>query len=105
MNNQINEEVFAELVSSSKAGTTNRLPSVDRAIVWAADEIERLRALVAAQIPTAVDNTANNTEKPNGLDWNAFQDSDDEDFSLGDTTPVAAPSACSLENPGCESCQ
>jgi hypothetical protein len=103
MNNQINEEVFAELVSSSKAGSTNRLPSVDRAIVWASEEIERLRALVAAQAPVKVTDT---TEvKTPGLDWNAFQDSDDEDFNLGNTTPVAAPSACSLENPSCESCQ
>lgn len=103
MNNQINEEVFAELVSNSKAGTTNRLPSVDRAIVWAAEEIERLRALVAAQAPVEVTDTTE--EKAPGLDWDAFQDSDDEDFNLGNTTPVAAPSACSLENPSCESCQ
>lgn len=103
MNNQINEEVFAELVSNSKAGTTNRLPSVDRAIVWASEEIERLRALVAAQAPVEVTDTTEG--KTPGFDWDSFQDSDDEDFNLGSTTPVAAPSACSLENPSCESCQ
>lgn len=103
MNNQINEEVFAELVSKAKAGKTNHCPSVDWAIVWAAEEIERLRALVAAQAPVEVTDTTE--EKTPGLDWDAFQDSDDEDFNLGNTTPVAAPSACSLENPSCESCQ
>lgn len=48
MNNKINEEVFEELFIRAKAGDTSRLPSVDRAVVWAHGEIQRLRAIVAS---------------------------------------------------------
>lgn len=105
MNKKINEEVFAELVCRAKVGDSNRLPSVDRAIVWASEEIERLRALVANQEPPVTLQNLAVTDKTTGLDWDDFKGGEDGDFSLGETKPVGAPSACSLDDPSCESCQ
>jgi len=105
MNDKINEEVFREMVESAKTGKSMRSHSADMALIWAAKEIESLRALVANQEPPVTTQDLAITDKATGLDWDDFKGGDDGDFNLGDTKPVDAPSACSLDDPSCESCQ
>lgn len=101
MKNQ-NEEVFSEMVSRAKNQTSNQWHSADKAIIWASEEIERLRALVGVQEQGLSDDTIQ--ADSGGLDWDGFNGGED-DFKLGETKPVEAPKACSIDSEGCESCQ
>ena len=46
MSDHTSEAIFSEIVANAMSGKSDQLPSADKAIIWAAEEIDRLRALV-----------------------------------------------------------